>query len=201
MSNTLATKKKVAYLVTCEEACEIIYATSSAAARRLGANEIGIDFQDVESCRRAPYLDEYLGTNGPAPKLLIEQYGWRFECGNCFGSVDELVEERVYDKNEWPYCCAVCLDADEKKQAASKAAKEALKAAVTQRWPGATLCWLNQDKGTAFIRIEGAKSGALWEQATDALNCQPADEFAWAAFRFSLPAPTSAPTLDKQPTP
>jgi hypothetical protein len=186
--------KKVAYLVTCDEACEIVYATSSAAARRLGANEIGIDFEDVESCRRAAYLDQYVGTAGPAPKMLIEEHGWRFECGNCFDSVDQDIEERVYDTHDWPYCCAKCLAADQKKKADSIAAKAALRAAATDRWPGATICWLNEHKGTVFLRIEGAKAGALWDKQDDALFCQPNDEGAWKAYKELHPA---TPTIQE----
>jgi hypothetical protein len=196
MATTPTTKKKVAYLVKCDEACEIIYATSSAAARRLGANEIGIDFEDVESCNRAAYLDQYIGTDGPAPKLLIEEYNWRFECGNCFDSVDQDTEERVYDEYEWPYCCPKCLATDKQKTAASKAAKSVLRSAAETRWPGATICWLNEQNGTVFIRIDGAKAGALWHQATDALHGQPNDEFAWVAFRFSCPDPAT-PTIQE----
>lgn len=183
---TATLKTKLAYLVKHDEACEIIYATNSAAARRLGAQEIGVDFTDIESCCRASYLDEYAQGGGPPAKLLIEEHDWRFECGHCFDSVDQWAEERVYDEYGNPYCCPRCLVAEQQKQAASKAAKQALQAAATERWPGATICWLNEQKGAVFLRITSAKAGAMWDQSTDALFCQPGDEAGWQAYKNSL---------------
>ena len=196
MATTLAPKTKLAYLVKCDEACEIIYATSSAAARRMGAQEIGVDFEDVESCTRAPYLDAYAeAAGGPSPKMLIEEHNWRFECGHCFANVDQHEELRVYDEYEAPYCCMTCLAAEQKKQADHTAAKEALTLVATTRWPGADICWMNQDKGTVFLRIAGATAGALWHQDTDEVQCGAVDAPVWEAYRLSLPS--SAAPIDK----
>jgi len=45
--------------------CVIAFATNGAAARREGGNDLNLEFEDVESCRRAPWADEY--APGPVP--------------------------------------------------------------------------------------------------------------------------------------
>lgn len=39
----------------------IVFATSGAAARREGGNELDLMFEEVEFCRRAPWADEFAG--------------------------------------------------------------------------------------------------------------------------------------------
>jgi hypothetical protein len=185
---TAATKPKLAYLVNADEATEIVYATSAVAARRQGARDMGLDFEDVDSTRRAAYLDKYAEGGDVPTKMLIEEHGWRFECSHCFGNVDHYEEARVYDEYESPYCCAGCMAAEQAKQAQCKADKEALTALVGQKCPGATICWLNQDKGLAFLRIPTADAGALWDSNTNQFLGQPRDQSAWNDYKASLNA-------------
>lgn len=78
-----------AYSVQGNEYGVIAFATSGVAARREGANELNIEFSDVESCRRIPALDHYAGQPGGVPmRVLVEDHGWSQECGCC--------ERRVY---------------------------------------------------------------------------------------------------------
>jgi hypothetical protein len=73
-----------AYSVQGNEYGVIEFATSGVAARRQGANELNIEFADVESCRRMPALDGYAGRPGGLPwRVLVEDHGWSQECGHC----------------------------------------------------------------------------------------------------------------------
>jgi len=55
------TKPLIAYMVTEEyegHSC-IVFATNSATARREGGYELGIEWEEVASCKRASQFDEY----------------------------------------------------------------------------------------------------------------------------------------------
>lgn len=65
--------------------CVIEYATNNATARREGACALDIDWESVESCRRAPQFDEF--APGPVPPLLLLQSGWWFGCSHCVKKV------------------------------------------------------------------------------------------------------------------
>jgi hypothetical protein len=62
--------------------CVVVFATSGAEARRLGASELDTDFDGVESCRRAPQFDAYAEV-GKVPPLALIEHGWWFECSHC----------------------------------------------------------------------------------------------------------------------
>ena len=70
-----------------DEKTVVVFATSGAAARRIGANEMDTDFESVESCRRAPHFDAFVSKGFVPAEELIEA-GWRFECNGCSGWVD-----------------------------------------------------------------------------------------------------------------
>lgn len=71
-----------------EGSCCIVFATSSVVARREGANELNIDFAEVDSCTRARWADSY--APGPVPiKAMIEVGNWRYGCQcGCGRSID-----------------------------------------------------------------------------------------------------------------
>ena len=78
-----------AYSVQGNEYGVIAFAHCNVVARREGANELNIEFSDVESCRRMPALDGYAGQPGGVPmRVLVEEHEWSQECGYC--------ERRVY---------------------------------------------------------------------------------------------------------
>lgn len=73
-----------AYSVQGNEYGVITFARFNVVARREGANELNIEFSDVESCRRMPALDGYAGRAGGLPwRVLVEDHGWSQECGYC----------------------------------------------------------------------------------------------------------------------
>ncbi|MNG25322.1 hypothetical protein D3C76_1538000 [compost metagenome] len=88
----------------------IAFACSGVVARREGANELNIEFSDVESCRRLPALDGYAGRPGGVPwRVLVEEHGWSQECGHCQGRVYSDEPERVWVADQ-VYCSAVHQD-------------------------------------------------------------------------------------------
>ena len=84
----LAMKRLKAYQVSDGADVTVIrFATSSAAARREGGNEIGCEWDGVDSCARKPEYDQY--APGPVPARALIEAGWQFECrrhgcGNCW---------------------------------------------------------------------------------------------------------------------
>ena len=79
-----------------DEQWTVTYATNGAAARRQAAGEFGCDFAEVESCRRAPSLDQYADTDIPIREML--DLGWWFECDGCGGRM--LSDDEDYDASE-----------------------------------------------------------------------------------------------------
>ena len=95
-----------AYSVQGNEYGVITFATCNVVARREGANELNIEFSDVESCRRMPALDGYAGQPGGVPmRVLVEDHGWSQECGYCERRVYHDAPARVWVKDQ-VYCHA-----------------------------------------------------------------------------------------------
>lgn len=111
-----------AYSVQGNEYGVIAFAASGVVARREGANELNIEFEDVESCTRMPGLDEYAGVKGGVPmKVLVEQYGWSQECGYCESRVyadADCNPCRVWVSAEQVCCTAECAEKREQMHAA-----------------------------------------------------------------------------------
>lgn len=95
-----------AYSVQGNEYGVIAFASSNVVARREGANELNIEFSDVESCRRLPELDGYAGRPGGVPwRLLVEEHDWSQECGHCQRRVYSDQPARVWVADQ-VYCSA-----------------------------------------------------------------------------------------------
>lgn len=73
----------------------IVYATNSATARREGANELNIEWEDVDTCRRAPEFDQF--APGPVPKMAMLASGWWFTCYHCDRKISEDMAEELED--------------------------------------------------------------------------------------------------------
>lgn len=99
-----APKPRVAYTVRedSEGHAVVVFATNGAAARRSGANELNLSFEEVESCRRSPEFDAYAEA-GEVPPLVAIACGWWFECQHCNRQVDEYTEAPVAD-GQTVYC-------------------------------------------------------------------------------------------------
>lgn len=147
------TRKTLAYAVhDGDEQTVVVFARSSAEARRKGANEMNVDWRDVESCRRAQRFDQY--APGPVPDRALFDDGWRFECFHCDepvsqdephdwrhdaeGFLRDPAEFGFFERGGLVFCCRACMashDAWKRKEAAREAATVE---AVALRWPMAT---------------------------------------------------------------
>ena len=96
--------KKVAWQIndTFEGSSTIIFHHHGLAARREGANELDLDFEDVE-CSRQAYFDEY-AEQGFVPREILIGAGWWFECNYC---PHHITEYNVYKYNIY-YCSFKC---------------------------------------------------------------------------------------------
>lgn len=142
----MSTKPLQAYKVhDGQDSCVVVFATNGASARRLGANDMDCEFQDVESCRRMPEFDQY--APGPVPALAMIAAGWWYECCGCGQKVDDdsydyereaPVQPVVHGNNV--YCCAGCrhrhLAAVAREQKVIDETIEAMVGLVVARYPG-----------------------------------------------------------------
>ncbi|WP_446903035.1 hypothetical protein [Burkholderia sp. YIM B11467] len=120
------------------------FATNSATARREGANELGIEWESVESCRRAPHLDEFCP--GPVPPGVLIESGWWFECHACGAHVsndyqydddgNEIEPGGYVVRKQQVFCCQECLARDDARKRMNVAAQNALIELVEAKFPG-----------------------------------------------------------------
>lgn len=97
----------------------IVFATSGAAGRRIGGNELNLTFDEVTFCRRAPWADEFAGQPF-IPAKAYHDHGWWFSCNNCENQLYDDAEDEdgnrlqlVYDGRH-VYCNQGCKDARER---------------------------------------------------------------------------------------
>lgn len=83
-----------AYSVQAEDCGCIRFAKSNVVARRQGANELDVEFEYVQSCRRAPEFDHL--APGPVSNLELFNAGWQFFCDQCELRFAESVENGVF---------------------------------------------------------------------------------------------------------
>lgn len=127
--------------------CTISFATNGATARREGASELGRSFEEVESCARAPWADQY--APGPVPLQAYLANGWWFECSHCGvrfdedgrhgdGDDDRNDEFQPIEDGKAKYCSPTCKMEHwaEKRQRTSR--QLAAIEAVLTHWPMAT---------------------------------------------------------------
>lgn len=99
--NNKAIKPMNAYLVRWDGYACIEFAPSSVVARRKGSIELGIEFENVESCRRAYEFDKF--SPGPVPQRVLFDSGWHLECAECSMVVNAYSDDCVWDGDE-VYC-------------------------------------------------------------------------------------------------
>lgn len=139
----MSDKPLKAYAVTerSEAMTVIVFATSGIAARRQGANEHDTDFECIESCRRAPWADQYQST-GKIPAQAWIDNGYSQTCDYCETVIYGDATEDEYGNEQEPifegvhaYCGAGCKAAREQDIAERKASGEAFKAKVQAERP------------------------------------------------------------------
>lgn len=130
--------------------CCVVFSTNGAAARREGAGELGTDWECIESCRRAPHLDQY--APGPVPAMTLIEHGWWFECQYCGRRVSNEMAEELEDDGLNPadfnprpagkdsvFCSESCECADHMTRRGREEAADALREVFEAKFPGATI--------------------------------------------------------------
>jgi hypothetical protein len=187
-----------------DEGWSVQYATNGAAARREAAGEFGCDFRDVESCKRAPSLDQY--APGPAPAHALIDIGWSYECGCCGRSVSNDLLEEVEDegldpadfeittRGDWAFCSRTCMGKfDEERRAAKRAMNAAIEAA-SLRFPFADKIFAHRQgfrdarEVSVWFSFPGGEAPAHWRVGQPTVDIIQKDIPAWHAIAGSRSA-------------
>jgi hypothetical protein len=181
------TRNPLAYTVyDGDEHTVIVFARSSAEARRKGANEMGSDWSGVESCRRAPRFDQY--APGPVPDRALFDDGWRFECFHCDepvsqdephdyrhdaeGFLRDPAEFGFYERGGLVFCCQECMASHAAWKRQEAAREVATVEAVALRWPMAANIRPGRfsdhstrpstERAAAYFRLPGIQDPVKW---------------------------------------
>ncbi|MEN5236645.1 hypothetical protein ABE459_03965 [Pseudomonas sp. TWI923] len=194
-------RKVLAYTVETNDPEEstIQFATSNAAARRQGADEIGTDFGAV-SCRRAQWADQYAGQRFIPAQAYIDA-GWWFDCNHCGTKCDsdasrwdeeaetDIPLDLVFD-GRVVYCSAECKEGHEAEVAARNARFEGFKERVVAAQPGVTFTEFiggyPRCGDSARFTFPGARYGGSVSEAEDGQGLKwyvaQGDKAAWDYF-------------------
>ena len=162
----------------------MFFATHSVVARRQGANRLGIDFEEVMSCRRTPAFDQYAAI-GVVPAQAQIEHGWQHECHHCSETVDQFTENPHFEGTQTVFCSSWCKRAEVMRQTKEHQLSQAIIEAACIRWPGITPV---QTRGcgkygkSILFNFPGSVSAADWTLGEDTLHVAVADHAAWSAF-------------------
>lgn len=150
--------------------CCVVFATNGATARREGASELGTDWERIESCTRAPHLDQY--APGPIPPMTLIEHGWWFECQRCGRRVSDAMDEELEDDGLDPadfvprpagktgvYCSACCERADHMEKRGREEAEDALREVFEAKFPGADVVHIHVYGGPKLEAPEDPSRG------------------------------------------
>lgn len=170
-----------------DEGWAIVFATNGAAARRYAANEMDIDFEDVEFCRRAKSLDQF--APGPVPPRELIEFGWWIGCHGCERYIKLDMDEDDFEDDDPArlvtvadavergrglFCCAACMEKSDAAEAREKADRQRmiddLCAELRRALPGAAIArchafgdWRGSYGGAT---VEFAFPGSHWASAS-----------------------------------
>ena len=197
MTSTKSAELK-AYAVQNDEHGCIVFESNSALARRGGANVLGCDWEDIESCRRAQWADPY-ATQRRVPPLIMMEHGWWFECGHCGVQVSSDSCGHDDDGNEIPhtpvvdgdivYCTQLCMDKEKLEQEIIQAHADAATQAVTNAYPGVHVLWVGTRHGTDGTAVSftfpGGQRAVDWVVGEETVLVCKCDVEAWKKFKNS----------------
>jgi hypothetical protein len=180
----MSTPVKKAYTVCDDETGCIVFAARSVVARRRGANELDIDFDEVVSCKRSPHFDKYADT-GVVPVEVQIANGWQYECFYCSSPVDHFTEAPQYEGTKTVYCCDSCRQAAVMRRVREEQLSQAVIEAACTKWPGIVPL---ETRGCSvygksiLFKFPGGQRPADWTLGEDSLHVDVSDHPAWAAF-------------------
>lgn len=170
----------------------LVFAKSGIAARRIGAGELGLDFEDIESCRRTYWADQYADTM----QVPIEAYinnGWWFECYQCCTGVSE--EMYNYDKEEplipvyekdVVFCTPECKHHHEEEKRQIKADEDRARAVVEEKFPGCEMLHKDYSKDRVIFTFPGGERSVHWVIGEDTVMVSLCDQEKWKEYRKSV---------------
>ena len=195
--------------------CIIRFASSSAAARREGANELDCGFNEVEHCHRKPQFDQY--APGPVPKTVLIEHGWWFECHHCSRRISEDMQQEAEDEGEEHehlevitdgdaiYCSHSCVMEEFVERRAQKAAQAALIEFFSLMYPDCVIgsIWvsraplqgpdrLGHAQALLYFKFPGAQHDATFTFGEDCMRISPDDRPAFHAWRGNKMPTTEA---------
>lgn len=195
--------------------CVIRFATSGAAARREGANELDCGFNEVEHCLRRPQFDQY--APGPVPHAVLIEHGWWFECRHCGRRVTETMQQEAEDEGEEHehlevitdgdavYCSHSCVMEEFVERRAQKAAQAALIEFFSLMYPDCVIgsIWvsraplqgpdrLGHAQALLYFKFPGAQHDATFTFGEDCMRISPDDRPAFHAWRGNKMPTTEA---------
>lgn len=194
--------------------CVIAFATNSATARREGANELGTDWDSIESCTRKPELDSY--APGPVPPMDLLDHGWWFECSHCGRRVSAEMDEEIEDDGLDPadfvpqpagqngvFCSAACAAESMAEKRLHECAEANLIEVFEAKFPAAAILECQAyghrlepkdgygRKNWVAFKFPGAQYSSIWEFGCQNVDVPQCDVDAFKAWR-------GIPTRDQQ---
>lgn len=181
------------FIVDCEQenGSQLYFADSHNQAKCYAANEAGIEYIEVTSCRRKPEYDQY--APGPVPTKVLIEDGWWWECFGCSRHVsseelfdyaaDKELDGPVYRGNS-VWCSTDCQKRDDEQQAKQKALEQAAVDAALVKWP-------KSKKVTPYMRGDhkqcvwfdfGGQDTAHWVVGEDSVSVALYDVDRWNEF-------------------
>ncbi|NRD30972.1 hypothetical protein HQQ92_03980 [Shewanella sp. DC2-4] len=175
----------------CEGAACIVFHQHAAAARRIGAGELNLTFEDDMSVTRCPEYDQY-AEQGNVPYQVLLADGWCFtcyQCGNPIKAEDDEGNatdiEAVICIGEAFYCSKACHSHKQADIAQHNAKAEAFKQQLLSLRPDLTFTAFNgaypQLYCIATFTFEGAQYGG-------SVAYDKAGELDWRVSNTDLPA-------------
>jgi hypothetical protein len=194
VSNSISELKAYHVQEDYEATCVIVFDTNSAAARRHGACELGVEWESIEFCRRAHWADQYAGTGRIPPMAMIEQ-GWRLTCGHCGQEINQdLIDDPESDVlpvvvGDWIFCNRECHDCETKDRQQKKEAELAALETAKTKFPGAEVFGYYHDgdrRETVLIRAPGTQRTARWAIGAETVSAAECDKEAWLTYVASI---------------
>lgn len=197
--------KLLAYSVQGDECGTIVFANSGIEARRIGANMLNLEFDEVESCRRAQFADIYAAFGTVPPLVLIEQ-GWWWSCTGCGDGVRGIeVEREPGDKSEPTFkvpadaiiletevwCSLKCKAREESKRATENVLKNTITEIVQKNWPeaGSIVVHLSTNPPQAHFMFPGGTNPAVWAYGAESVRVTAIDVAFWNAYVDTIEKP------------
>lgn len=186
----IAAAPMLAFTVKAEEFGCVVFAKSHMAARRLGANDMSIEFESVESCQRSPEFDHY--APGPMTAKALIEAGWRQECNHCQATCPGYNDAGkplalVFEGCD-VYCSKSCADGEKEAIADDQQRRHAARELVAEKWPGAviTSVYVCSTHEAVTFSFPGCRHPAMWRSNERHVSICRVDELAWQAFAAGI---------------